>query len=177
MRVQMTRSFKDPNARIPNFGVEGALPEPRPWWADFDDWRVVPPASSLSSPPPLSPPDGPDPFDVSPPMQAPLRPRSDMEGGSAGSELLDWLFRSHRADRNRNARPLPPAPSIDGPATDFFDRRPSRFVQSDPDLVQSQPFYASQLDALLRLRPEELIRSTRDTPSRGVQPPIFFPFD
>lgn len=32
----MTRSFKEPNVRIPNFGVEGAIPQPRPWWADFD---------------------------------------------------------------------------------------------------------------------------------------------
>lgn len=171
----MTRSFKGPNVRIPNFGVEGAIPEPRPWWADFDHWKVVPPASPLWSPPP-SPPKGPDPFDVPPPMPAPLRPRSDGEERSAESVLLDWLFRSRRADRNRNASPLPSAPDFDGPAPDFFDRRPSRLIQSDPDLLQ-QPFYASHLDALLRRRPEELVRLTGDAPSRGVQPPIFFPFD
>lgn len=177
MRVLMTRSFKDPNARIPNFGVEGAIPQPRPWWADFDHWRVVPPASPPWSPPP-SPPQGPDPFDVPLPMPAPLRPRSDGEERSAESELIDWLFRPRRADRSRSARPLPSVPGIDGLAPDLFDQRPWRYVQSHPDLVQQPlPFYASQLDALLRRRPEELVRLTGDTPSRGVQPPIFFPFD
>lgn len=45
--------------------------------------------------------------------------------------------------------------------------------------MQTQPFDSRQLDALLRLRPEELMTLTRGTPSNGraVQPPIFFPFD
>jgi len=174
----MTRSFKDPDMRIPNFGVEGAIPQERPWWVDFNHWRVTPPKSPPWSPPPLSPPEGPDLFDLSPPMPDPLRPRSDGQEEPAESQLLDWLFRSRRANRNRNPTPLPSAPGIDGLAPGFLDRSPRRFVQFEPDLAQprSQPFYASQLDALLRLRPE-LVRSIENTPSRGVQPPIFFPFD
>jgi len=172
----MTRPFRDPNLSVPNFGVEGAIPRPWPRWLDLDHWRVNPPRSPPWSPPPLSPPAGPDPFDVSPPMPAPLRPRSDRDEGPSESELFDWLFRPRRVGRSPGAMPLPSTPGIDGLAPDLFDRRPWRDVQADPPAVQPLPFGASQLDALLRLRPE-LLRSTENTPSRAIQPPIFFPFD
>jgi len=172
----MTRSFKDLSAIVPNFGVEDALPRSRTRWLDFDHWRGSPPASPPWSPPPLSPREGADPFNVSPPMQAPLQPRTDREKGSFESELFDWLLRPRRVGRSPGAMPLPSTPGIDGLAPDLFDRRPWRDVQADPPAVQPLPFGASQLDALLRLRPE-LLRSTENTPSRAIQPPIFFPFD
>jgi len=149
----MARSFRDPNTRVPNFGVEGAIPKP-PWWADIDRWRVVPPPSPPWSPPPSIPRDGPDPFGHPPRMPAPLRPSPKEEQAPGGSDLLDWLFGPRRAGRGWNAGPLPTAPGFDEPAADFFDRRPWRFVQPDGDRIQTLPFDSRQLDALLRHRPE-----------------------
>jgi hypothetical protein len=178
----MTQSFKDPNVRSPNFGVEGAFPMPRPWWADPEHWNLVPPAAPPWSPSPSVSPDS-NPFGDPPQMPAPppLRPTPNRERASGGSGLLDWLLRAGRADRDWDERRLPSTLGTDGLAPDYMDRRPWQPDQLDPDLfqLQPQPFNSEQLKALLRRRPQPLLLPTGDRSSRGrsIQPPIFFPFD
>jgi hypothetical protein len=176
----MARSFRNPLARVPNFGVDGAMPRSLPWWADREHWQVVPPALPPWSPPPSVPPNS-NPFGDPPQMPAPLRPAPGREQAPGGSDLLDWLLRARRADQGWSEGRLPSTPGIDGPAPDDMDRRPWRPVQPNPDLFQleRQPFYSGQLEALRRLRPEELFLLTGDRSARGrsVHPPIFFPFD
>lgn len=173
----MARSFRKPYTRVLNFGIEGAIPRP-PWWADPDYGKVRPPASPPWSPPP-TPRNDRDPFGAPPWMPAPRRPSPDQGEVPGGSDLLDGLFGRHRADPDGSWTPRRSLPTIDGPAEDFLDRRPWRFVQPNRDLVQTLPFDSRQLDALLRLRPEELRTLTQSTPSSGraVQPPIFFPLE
>jgi hypothetical protein len=176
VRAKMTRSFRDPNGRIPNFGIAGAMPNPLPWWADPDHWRIVPPLTPPWSAPP--PQDFPDTFGVPPQMPAPLRPRSDERQASAASDLLDLLFGRRRADPDWSARRLPPAADIDGPVRDLVDRH--EWEPIEPKLgLKPLPFDSRQLDMLRQLRPDELLRLTGDksSPGRAVQPPIFFPFD
>lgn len=174
----MTKSFREPYVRVPDFGIEGARPQRRPEWVNRN-WRIVPPASPPWSPPPSPPQDGTDPFGDPPQMPAPLRPSPERERGPSGSNFLDWLLGPYRAEAGRGRKPRSTAPGLDEPLPDFVDRRPWQFVQPDGDLMQTQPFDSRQLDALLRLRPEELMTLTKGTSSNGraVQPPIFFPFD
>lgn len=177
VRAKMTRSFSDTSRRIPNFGLEGAVPNPRPWWADIDHWKADPPAFPPWSLPSL-PQDTPDPFGVPPQMPGPLLPRSDKVQASAASDLLDLLFGRRRADPDWSARRLPPAADIDGPVRDLVDRH--EWEPIEPKLgLKPLPFDSRQLDMLRRLRPDELLRLTGDksSPGRAVQPPIFFPFD
>ena len=174
----MPRSFKDPNVRIPNFGVQGAIPKP-PWWADFDHWRVIPPVTPPWSQPPLAPREGPDPFGVPPPTPSPLQPRSDEQRAPVGGDLIDRLFGGPRASRERNGAP-PPAFNPDRYTPELFmDARPWRGIEPDPGPAQTLPFNSRQLATLLQIRPEELAQSASGTSSKRtvVQPPIFFPFD
>jgi len=173
----MTKSFREPYVHVPNFGIEG-VPQRRPEWVDRN-WRLVPPASPPWSPPPSLPQDGTDPFVDPPQIPAPLEPRPEGERGPGGSDLLDWLLRAHRAQQSRSRNLRPMAPDSDASFPDFVDRRPWRFALPDGDLSQTLPFDSKQLDALLRIRPDELMRLTEGPPSnaRTVQPPIFFPLD
>ena len=174
----MTKSFREPYVRVPNFGIEGARPQRWPEWVDRN-WRIVPPASPPWTPPPSPPQDGTDPFRDMRQMPAPPRPNPEGERGPGGSNLLDWLLGQHRAEQSRSRNQRPTAPGFDEPLPDFLDRRPWRLVQPDGYLSKTLPFDSKQLDALLRLRPEELVTLTEGTSSNGrtVQPPIFFPFD
>jgi hypothetical protein len=174
----MSRSFKHPNGRTPNFGIEGAMPQTRPAWLDRN-WRTVPPTSPPWSPPPLPPREGPDPFGVPPPSPSPLQPRSDEQPAPAGRDLIDSLFGAPRASRERNGAP-PPAFNAGRYTPDpFMDARPWRAIEPDPGLVQTLPFNSRQLAALLQTRPEDLVQSASGMSSKKkvVQPPIFFPFD
>jgi hypothetical protein len=174
----MTRSLRNFYFRVPNFGVEGAVPQRRPEWVDRN-WRIVPPASPPWSPPPSPPEDGTDPFGDPPDVQPPLQPRSDDVPHRAGSDLIDWLFNTYRSHRERSAKQFP-WPEADGRAPDLFpDSRPWQVTESPPWVLQPLPFHADQAETLLRMRPEDLQSPTRREASkeRGVQPPIFFPFD
>lgn len=174
----MTRSFKVPNVRVPNFGIEGAMPQTPPGWVDRN-WRIVPPPSPPWSPPPSPPREGPDPFGVPPPTPSPLQPRSDEQRAPAGRDLIDWLLGTPRASRARNgATPRVSSPDRYTPDLDM-DARPWRTAEPDPGPAQTLPFNSRQLAALLQIRPEDLVQLARGAPSKEkvVQPPIFFPFD
>ncbi len=150
----MTRSFKDPYKRVPNFGIEGAIPKP-PWWANIDDWRIVPPRSPPWSPPPSGPVDGPNPFDDPARTPAPLQPAPESLQVPSDADLIDWLFRTYRNSRQGRATQLP-RPRQGGDAPDpFLDARPWHVIEPPLDLPQPAPFYAGQLDNLLRLSPKE----------------------
>lgn len=130
----MTRSFRDPYTRVPNFGVEGAIPK-LPWWADVDRWRVVPPASPPWSSPPSVPRDDSDPFGVLPQVPAPQRPRSGDVQHHADSELIDWLLNASRTRRGAPAK-RSPSPDQGRSASDLFmDARPWRVIE------RSRTFY------------------------------------
>ncbi len=178
MRVPMTKSFREPQVRVPNFGIEGARPQRRPEWVDRN-WRIVPPVSPPWSPPSLPPQDGTDPFGDPPRMPTPLRPGPERERGPDGSELLDWLPGAHRAGPGPNRKLGPTLPSLDEPLLDLVDRGPWRFIQPDRDVMRYLPFDSRQLEALRQLRPQEVMTLTKGPPSNGraIQPPIFFPFD
>jgi hypothetical protein len=180
MRVPMTRPFRDPHVRVPNFGIEGPLPRRWPEWVD-PNWRIIPPAPPPWSPPPLSPQDGTDPFGDSPGTPPSLQPRLDDMQRRADSDLIDWLFKTYRADREESARQLPWSAGAGRRTPGWVpDARPWRPMEPPPDLLQQHlPFFEDQAESLRRIRPKQLESLTRSEPQteRAVQPPIFFPFE
>lgn len=156
----MTRSFRDPHSRVPNFRVESALPQWRPDWVDRN-WRIVPPALPPWSPPPSSPQDGIDPFGDPPGVPPSLQPRSGDAQHRAEADLIDRLLKAYRAHSEGSAGQLPWPGAHERAPAPFQDSRSWQAVEPP----QGLPFYADEAETLLRIRPE------------AVQPPIFFPFD
>lgn len=111
-------------------------------------------------------------------MPAPLRPRSDNVQHRTESDLTDWLFKAYRALREGRAK-QPPWPDQGRGAPDpFLDTRPWQAIEPLPSL-QPMPFYADQLETLLKIPLKDLKSPTRSglPEEKAVQPPIFFPFD
>lgn len=169
----MTRSSRDPYFRVPNFGIEGALPRP-PWWADFDHWRIPAPASPPWAPPRPAPRDNENPFE--PPADTAPPPTRRNEIGPLDSDLVDWLLGSSRG-RPRSSVPIRPnelqrqiqeAPLVPLPG------QPDEHIPSVP---QNLPFGARERAALDGMT--QILRLAGAAPSRdrGVQPPMFFPID
>jgi hypothetical protein len=172
----MTRSFRDPHFRVPNFGIEDALLQRWPEWVNRK-WRMVPPASPPWSPPPSLAQDGTDPLGDPPGAPAPLQPRSDDGRHRVGSDLIDWLLGAYHAQRGRSKGRLPSSGAGAATPEPFIDARPWRPVEPLPDLMQPLPFDQNQAERLKRIRPEELLIRSGPPKVRAVQPPIFFPFD
>lgn len=112
-------------------------------------------------------------------MPAPLRPRSDKVQHGIETDLIDWLFKAYRAHREGGAK-QPPWPDQGRGAPDpFLNSRPWRVIEPPPGVQQPMPFYADQLETLLKIPLKDLKSPTRGGPleEKAVQPPIFFPLD
>jgi hypothetical protein len=182
----MVSSFRDSIYRLPNFGIDGAIPEyfkreqergKLPIWIPPIPGPLPEPIDPWPRPP--SPPLENAPFPDVPRRPAPSQPRSRRTQEAARLDAIDWILSVLDAYGRQDAVRRGDADNAWAPPDPIERPRSWPVVGPDSDFIDRLPFSSKQASALQQEELEDLMRSRNNEPSgrRAIPPPIFFPFD